>query len=124
MLNGTADSMWAGSKVKPQAWRWMSYLASEACQRTVAETGIVFPARLSLAGLTLQAHRAQGVDSSAFVQAAKGHTVLPPILDDSARIDDIVKSAMESVHLGKMSAAQALKSVDDQIAKRGSQADR
>lgn len=118
MLNGTADSMWAGSKVKPQAWRWMAYLASEACQRTIAKSGIVFPARLSLAELTVQAHRAQGVDSSAFVQAAKGRTVLTPILDDGARIDDIVKSALESVHLGKVSAEQALKNVDEQIVKR------
>lgn len=117
MLNGTADSLWAGSRVKPQAWKWMRYLASEECQRTVARSGIVFPARLSLAELTVQAHRARGVDSSVFVQAARGHTVLTPILDDGSRIDDIVKSAMESVHLGRQTAQDALRQVDERIAR-------
>lgn len=116
MLNGTADSMWSGSQVKPQAWKWMTYLASEACQRTVASSGIVFPARLSLAEATLRVHRAQGVDSSAFVEAARGSTVLTPILDDAARIDAVVQSAMESVHLGRSSAADALREAQARIA--------
>ena len=117
MLNGTADSMWAGSKVKHEAWQWMRFLSSVECQQIVARSGVVFPARLSLADLTLQAHRARGIDSTAFVKAAQEQPFLMPVVDDAARIDDIVKSELESAHLGRQTAAQALVRIDDRLSR-------
>jgi multiple sugar transport system substrate-binding protein len=47
MLNGLADSIWGGSKVKDEAWKWVKYLASPDCQKVVAGYGVTsrrFPA--------------------------------------------------------------------------------
>jgi multiple sugar transport system substrate-binding protein len=44
VINGLADSIWAGSKHQEEAWRWVKFLASPEAQKIVASYGIVFPA--------------------------------------------------------------------------------
>ena len=44
MYNGLADSIWAGSKNRPAAVKWVEFLGSPACQDIVGEKGVVFPA--------------------------------------------------------------------------------
>jgi multiple sugar transport system substrate-binding protein len=109
MLNGLGDSMWIGSKVKDEAWKWMKYLASPDCQNVVAKAGIVFPAINGMADKTLEVYHNKGIDASAFLIMAKEQTFLMPIADNGAQVDALMNGAIESVLLGKQQAGPALK---------------
>jgi len=108
MLNGLGDSMWVGSRVKPQAWQWIRYLGSRACQQTVARTGVVLPAVNGLAEEVIAQHRAQGVDASAFLTMARARTFPMPIAANGAQVDALINGAIESVLMGREAAAPAL----------------
>lgn len=115
MFNGLADSIWSGSKVKEEAWKWVKYLGSADCQNTVANYGVVFPAVKGTAEKAVEAQKKKGVDSSAFLTMAKEQTFLAPIADNGSQIDDIMKNALESAFLGKAKAADALKAANAKV---------
>lgn len=112
MLNGLADSIWAGTKVKEEAWKWVKYLGSSDCQSVVASTGVVFPAIKGMAEKAIEAHKAKGVDSSAFLTMAKSKTFLTPIADHGSEINEVIFNAIESVLMGKADAAGAMKAAN------------
>jgi multiple sugar transport system substrate-binding protein len=113
MLNGVADSIWAGSQVKEEAWKWVKYLASPACQSVVAATGVVFPSIQGMAERVVELHRAKNVDASAFLTMAREQTFLSPVADNAAQIEELMKGAIESVLLGRRAAGPALKEAND-----------
>lgn len=116
MLNGLADSIWSGSRVKEQAWQWVRYLGSRDCQQVVASYGVTLPAIQGMPEVAVAAIRSKtGVDAGAFLQMAREHTFLAPITDNAAQIDDVMKGAMESVLLGRQRAAPALKAANQQV---------
>jgi multiple sugar transport system substrate-binding protein len=117
MLNGLADSMWVGSKVKEEAWEWMKYLASSQCQSVVAASGVVFAAIHGMAEKALEVHRKKGIDASAFLTMAGEQTFLMPIADHGAQIDELMKGAIESVLLGRQAAGPALKEANAKVNK-------
>lgn len=115
MFNGLADSIWVGSKVKDEAWKWVKYLASPDCQGVVAGYGVVFPAISGMAEKAVEAQKKKGVDSSAFLAMSKEQTFLAPIADNGSQVDEIMKSAVEAVLLGQKPATAALKEANGQI---------
>ncbi len=117
MLNGLADSIWIGSKVKDEAWKWVKYMASADCQNVVAASGVVFPAINGMAEKAVEVQKKKGVDSSAFLAMAKEQTFLTPIADNGAEIEEILNTALESVLLGKQKAGPALKEANDKANK-------
>ena len=117
MFNGLADSIWVGSKVKEDAWKWVKYLASADCQGVVAGYGVVFPALAGLADKAVEVQKKKGVDASAFLAMAREQTFLSPIADNGAQIDEIMKGAIESVLLGRKPAAEALRDANAKVLK-------
>lgn len=117
MLNGLADSIWVGSKVKEDAWKWVKYLGSAECQRVVASYAVVFPALQSMAERVVDLHKKKGVDASAFLDMAREQTFLTPVADNGAQIDALIRNAVESVLLGKKQAEPALKEANDKVRK-------
>ena len=115
MFNGLADSIWAGSKVKDDAWKWVKYLGSADCQSVVANTGVVFPAIKGQAERAMEVQKTKGIDSSAFLTMAKSKTFLMPIADGGSEIDEVMKSALEGVLMGKTDAATALKAANIKV---------
>jgi multiple sugar transport system substrate-binding protein len=115
MLNGLADSIWVGSKVKEDAWKWVKYLASKECQSVVANSGVVFPAINGMAEISIEAQKKRGVDSTAFLTMRNEYLFLTPIADNGAQVDEIIKTAIESVLLGKQAALPALKLANDKV---------
>ncbi len=115
MFNGLADSIWAGSKVKEEAWKWVKYLGSADCQNTVASYGVVFPAVKGTAEKAIEAQKKKGVDSSAFMAMTKEQTFLAPIADNGSQIEEIVKNANEQVFFGKSKATDALKTASAKV---------
>lgn len=109
MFNGLADSIWSGSKVQADAWKWVKYLGSTDCQGVVASYGVVFPAIKGMAEKAVDAHKAKGIDSSAFLTMAKSKTFLAPIADGASEITQIMDTTIESILMGKAEAGPALK---------------
>lgn len=115
MFNGLADSIWTGSKVKEEAWKWVKYLGSADCQNTVASYGVVFPAVKGAAEKAVEAQKKKGVDSSAFMTMTREQTFLAPIADNGSQIEEIVKNANEQVFFGKSKATDALKTASAKV---------
>ncbi len=117
MFNGLADSIWVGSKHQAEAWQWVKFLASPACENIVGQSGVVFPAIQAAADKSLAAHKAKNVDASAFTKEAldPNGTFLFPISDHASEISDIMTPVMESIMLGQTKAAPALKKANDKV---------
>lgn len=115
MFNGLGDSIWAGSKVKEESWKWVKYLGSADCQGVVAGFGVVFPAIKGMAEKAIEVQKSKGVDSSAFLTMAKSKTYLPPIADGGAEIDEVMKASIEAVLMGKSDAATAMKAANTKV---------
>ncbi|WP_139346659.1 ABC transporter substrate-binding protein, partial [Sinomonas mesophila] len=115
MFNGLADSIWAGTKKKDAALKWVEYLGSAACQDVVASKAVVFPAVKSSSEKAAEAFKAKGVDVSAFTQQVEDKTTfLFPIADNAAKVDGIMKPAMDAVVSGK-APASSLSQANEQV---------
>ncbi|WP_115788218.1 ABC transporter substrate-binding protein [Arthrobacter silvisoli] len=115
MFNGLADSIWAGTKKKDASIKWVEYLGSAACQDVVASKAVVFPAVKVSSDKAAAAFKAKGVDVSAFTQHVKDKTTfLFPITDNAAKIEGIMKPAMDGVVAGK-SPASSLSAANGQV---------
>jgi multiple sugar transport system substrate-binding protein len=115
MFNGLADSIWTGSKVKPEAWKWVKYLGSVECQNTIASFGVVFPAIKGMPQKAINVQKQKGVDSSAFLTMAKGKTYLAPMSDNGLQIDPIMNKAIETILQGKADSSTTLKTANEKI---------
>lgn len=117
MFNGLADSIWVGSPHQAEAWEWVKYLASPACQNVVGSYGVVFPAIQSGVDAAVKAHSDAGRDVSAFTKEAldPNGTFLFPIGDKAAERGTIMSAAEESIYLGQATdiAARLKKANDD-----------
>jgi multiple sugar transport system substrate-binding protein len=121
MFNGLADSIWTGSKVKEQAWQWVKYLGSAACQEVVASHGVVFPAIKGMTERTIAAHKARGIDSSAFFAMARAKTFLAPIADNGGEVDHVISTALEAIWIGTGNPASLMREANaraNEIVKR------
>jgi multiple sugar transport system substrate-binding protein len=106
MFNGLADSIWAGTKNPAASVKWVEYLGSTACQDVVASKAVVFPAISSSSEIAAKAFADKGTDVSAFTTHVKeGTTFLFPIADKAAKVDGIMKPAMDAVLSGKKPAS-------------------
>ena len=106
MFNGLADSIWKGSKHPAEAAKWVEFLASTGCQDIVANHAIVFPAITTDTALAAKGFADKGIDVSSFTQqVTDGTTFLFPITTNAAKIDAIMKPAMDAVVSGKAPAS-------------------
>ncbi len=117
MFNGLADSIWVGSKHQEEAWQWVKFAASQECEDIVGSTGVVFPAIKSGVDKSIAAHKAKGVDVTAFTDEGTDPNVtfLFPITDNGAQVTNIMNPVMDSIMLGQADPATALKQASDQV---------
>jgi multiple sugar transport system substrate-binding protein len=115
IFNGLADSISASSKHQAEAWKWVQYLGSTACQDVIAGEGTVFPAIPSSTEKALQTFADKGWPVEAFYSYVEdGHTFLPPITEHAGEIGDLVTPALQGIHLGQQPAS-SLTDVNDQV---------
>jgi multiple sugar transport system substrate-binding protein len=116
-INGLSDAIYAGSKHKDQAWQWVKYLASPACQDKVAATGVVFPAIKEASEKSAAVREKQGLNAQVFLdeQKAKDGTFIIPISLHGTEINQVVQDAIQSVALGSSSAKSALTKANSQV---------
>ncbi|WP_348648502.1 extracellular solute-binding protein [Cryobacterium breve] len=115
MFNGLADNIWAGTKNPDQAWKWVKYLGSAACQSVVAKAAVVFPALPAATDEAIAAFKAKGIDVSAFTTQVKDKTTfLYAITDHRSAVSALLTPAMEAIMSGKAKAS-SLSAVNDQV---------
>ncbi|MEW5960765.1 MAG: sugar ABC transporter substrate-binding protein [Chloroflexota bacterium] len=117
MFNGLADSIYTGSKHQEEAWEWVKFLASPACENIVGEYAVVFPAIQSGVEKALEAHKKNGLDVSAFTTEAldPNGTFLFPVADHASEVTTIMTQAQEKIDLGEVDAATALKAANEEV---------
>ena len=118
MFNGLADSIYIGTKYQEEAWEWVKFMASPACQNIVGEYAVVFPAIQSGVEKALEAHEKNGLDVSAFTEEAldPNGTFLFPVADHASEISTIMTQTEEKIYLGETTdAAAALKQASDEV---------
>lgn len=107
MLNGLADSVWAGTDNPEGAVQWVKFLGSKACQDIVGEAGVVFPAISASAELATKAYGDKGIDVAPFTDHVKdGTTFLFPITEHAADVDAAIRPTMDAVVGGKADAGE------------------
>jgi multiple sugar transport system substrate-binding protein len=116
-INGLSDAIWAGTKHKDEAWKWVKFLGSSDCQDLVGADAVVFPAIKSATDKAVAAHRAKGHDVQPFIEQAQapGGTFFLPITDHGNEVAQIVQDAIQSSVLGQTDSATALKKANDQV---------
>jgi multiple sugar transport system substrate-binding protein len=116
-INGLSDAIYAGTKHKEQAWQWVKFLGSSACQDLVAKNAVVFPAIKEATDKSLAAHQDKGQDVHVFTDEAKapGGTFFLPITDHGNEISQTVQDAIQSIILGQTDAATGLKKANDTV---------
>ena len=117
LYNGLADGIWVGSKHKPEARQWVSFLASPDCQKIVGTEAVVFPAIKQAVPLAVASHKKRGVDVRAFTSYIdSGNTVLFPITDKAPQINLIVQPTLEKILIGsEKDPAKAIKDMNTQV---------
>ncbi|MEM7095152.1 MAG: sugar ABC transporter substrate-binding protein [Actinomycetota bacterium] len=116
MFNGLADSITTSSEHPDEAWEWVKYMATPACQEIVGGGAVVFPAIPSATKIAQDAHAANGVDVSAFtVHVDNETTFLFPINDSASRVEDAVGPVMEAILRGEADAAESLAAVASDV---------
>jgi multiple sugar transport system substrate-binding protein len=116
MYNGLADAIWVGTKHKPEATKWVRFLASKDCQSIVGTEAVVFPAIKSEVPKAVAKHKANGIDVSAYTSYIEsGNTVLYPITDKAPQINLIVQPTLEDFLNGDEDAAKVMKDMNAQV---------
>ncbi|WP_063728653.1 ABC transporter substrate-binding protein [Streptomyces sp. RTd22] len=116
MMNGLADSISKHAKNKKGAEKWVAYLASNACQKTVGEHGIVFPATKAGTSAAVAAYKKDGIDVSAFTKPVADHTTFPfPVTNYAADIQALMGPALEDIYANGASASDVLDRTNKQI---------
>lgn len=118
MMNGLADSVTKNARNKEGAKKWVKYLASDECQKTVGGYGIVFPATPDGTAAAVAAYRKKGIDVSAFTEPVtdKRHarTFSFPVTDYAADVYALMRPAMQDV-FANGAPVSGLTKTNDQI---------
>ncbi len=117
MLTGLADSIWSGTDHPEEAWAWVQYLGSVACQLRVGEAGVVFPAILSGTMKTVATYENRGLDVSPYTTQAfdPEGSILFPVTDHASSVERIVAPAIQSILAGEARAEELLPQVNERV---------
>lgn len=111
LYNSLSDSISAVSKNKDEAWQWVRYMASPACQDLVAKEGVILPSITTSTEIALETFAANGIDLSATEKyfGDKGIRATMPLVRNSAKADSTAALVFENIHLGKVPASDLTK---------------
>ena len=117
MFNGLADSIWSGTAHPEEAWLWVQYLGSVACQLTVGDHAVTFPALQSGVDRMIAHYAAQGVDVSAYTAQVLEEDGLffVPVTEHATEIVAIMQPVIEAILRGEADPAVVLPAANDQV---------
>jgi multiple sugar transport system substrate-binding protein len=114
--NSLGDSIWVGSKHQAEAWKWVQFLASSACQNIMGQSGAIVPAIVTADKYVAGAFQTIGADPSvkAFGTYGKYKDILP-LSDHFDQVSTIVQAAMTNIINNGAPVASTLKSANSQV---------
>lgn len=118
MLNSLADSIWAGTAHPEEAWLWVKHLGSVACQVTVGEHGVVFPALQSGVERMIAHYDARGIDVrpfAAYLRKDSDEVFLFPVTEQTAAVDAIMRPVVSAILVGDADPAAALPAANAKV---------
>ncbi|MEI2776511.1 MAG: sugar ABC transporter substrate-binding protein [Tetrasphaera sp.] len=117
MFNGLADSIWSGTAHPEEAWLWVQHLGSVACQLTVGDHAVTFPALQSGVDRMIAHYAAQGIDVSAYTAQVLEEDGLFffPVTEHATEIVAIMQPVIEAILRGEADPASVLPAANDQV---------
>jgi multiple sugar transport system substrate-binding protein len=103
MANSNGNNIWAGTKHPEQAWKWISYQESAACQTKAADYNASFLPSIGTATDALaKKEAAKGIDLSVFENYIKNDELFPsPVYNNGSAITNYVVPMFESYFTNK-----------------------
>jgi multiple sugar transport system substrate-binding protein len=102
MSNSNGNNIWSGTKNPDMAWKWVSYMGSEACQSKASTTGTFFPSIPASMDASAKALKTQGIDLSVFTDMLKNKTLYPaPDFRNGAALQAAVEPLFEAYFSGQ-----------------------
>jgi len=117
LINGLSDSIWAGTKHREEAWKWVKFLASPEGQKIVGGFGVIFPAIPEAAEIA-QATMARKVIDVSFClkEAADPKAVfLVPVSDRTREVLRITDAACAAIFFNGGNTGEALKAANEKV---------
>jgi multiple sugar transport system substrate-binding protein len=100
--NSNGNTIWAGTKNRDLAWKWVSYMGSETCQTKASATGTFFPSIPASMDASAKALKAQGVDLTVFTDMLKNKELYPsPDFRNGAALQDAIEPLIEAYFAGQ-----------------------
>lgn len=102
LSNSNGNNIWAGTKNPDLAWKWVSFMGTEACQAKASATGTFFPSIPAAMDASAQALAKQGIDLSVFTDMLKNKVLYPsPVYGNGAAIQDAMEPLFEAYFAGQ-----------------------
>jgi multiple sugar transport system substrate-binding protein len=114
--NSLGDSIWVGTKHLSEAWKWVQFLASPACQNIMGQSGAIVPAIVSADKYVGPAFQRIGASPSvkAFGTYGKYKDILP-LSDHFDQVSTIMEAAMTKMINNGAPVAATLKAANKQV---------
>jgi multiple sugar transport system substrate-binding protein len=109
--NGLEDNIAAKTSYPGQAWKWVQYIASPACQDVLGSSGVVFPATQNGTKLFQQHWMAKGINVQAFIDAAHNNgdrIVTDPVVVDGPQFQTNWLNTISTIYQGQSSVSGGL----------------
>ena len=114
MMNGLADSIWAGTTRKEASWAWVKFLGSQDAQDIVAKAGVVFPAvSASMPAAKARSPRPVGTSRRSSSRSRQGDVFPYPANPNAADVSAVMTPAMESVFSFESDPTSLIKANND-----------
>jgi len=114
MMNGLADTIWAGTTRSEASWAWVKFLGSQTAQDIVAKSAVVFPAVAASMPTAEAAFTKAGWDITPFLEPVEAGNVFPyPANPNAADVSAVMTPAMESVMGFESDPSSLIKANDD-----------
>lgn len=117
IINGIAPSISKDTKHPEESWKWVKFLTSDKCQSIVAKEAVVFPSIKAQSQAAADAHKAKGVDVSAYWDIAQQPDSLAyyPITFKADEINTEADLVIEQIERGTAAPSQVLPPLNDKI---------
>lgn len=102
LTNSNANSIWQGSPRTENAWKWVSYMGSEACQSAAGVDGTFFPSIQASMDVTAKAMLEQGIDVKPYTdQFADGTLFTTPMFRSGQELGSTITPMFQAFFAGE-----------------------
>jgi multiple sugar transport system substrate-binding protein len=114
--NSLGDSIWVGTKHRAEAWKWVRFLASPACQNIMGRSGAIVPAIVSADKYVGKAFQRIGASPSVKAFGTYGkHKDILPLSDHFDQVSTIMEAAMTKIINNGAAVAPTLKAANKRV---------